>query len=106
MGTTKHGEWGTPFYRYWSNLVYRLTNKKSKYYNPKRICKKWLDFSLFQLDLKDNYDYWCSYYETDRLKLVALEPDYELEVSNYEWIPSNSKNPRYVLDKKTLNLDD
>ena len=100
----KHNQWGTTFYRYWSNLIYKFTNKKSKHYNPKIICKDWLDFNLFYLDTKDTYDYYCNYYETKELKLVAMDLDEKIDVNNYEWLPRNSKNSRYLADK-ALGLD-
>lgn len=51
----KHGYYGTPTYKSWSEMIYRCKTKGKKYYHTKKIkvCNHWLKFENFLEDMGD-----------------------------------------------------
>ncbi len=54
-GNYKHGYYGTPIYKSWSEMIYRCKTKGKEYYHTKKIkvCNRWLKFENFLEDMGD-----------------------------------------------------
>lgn len=50
-GNLKHGYFGTPTYKSWSEMKYRCENKSRKYYVDISYCKEWESFENFLADM-------------------------------------------------------
>jgi len=56
INSTKHGMWGTRFYRIWYNVKKRGTGRELKGIYPDiDICDRWLEFDNFRDDMYESY---------------------------------------------------
>ena len=54
-GNYKHGYFGTPTYKSWSEMIYRCNTKGKKYWHDRgiKVCDEWSEFTNFLNDMGD-----------------------------------------------------
>lgn len=75
-GNYKHGMYGTPTYKSWSEMKHRCGNNKRGNYANVTYCKEWADFRNFLRDMGER---------PDGTTLDRINPHGNYEPSNCRW---------------------
>jgi len=82
-GNFKHGYYGTPTYKSWSEMKYRCGNKKRKYWEKISFPKDW---NVFESFLKDTGD------RPANTSLDRINNNDNYSKSNCRWATSSTQN--------------
>lgn len=97
----KHGYYGTPTYKSWSEMKYRCGNKKRKYWQNIKYCKEWELFENFFKDMGERP-------KGTTLDRIDVYKDYCKENcrwATYEEQENNKRNCKYYsIDNEKLTL--
>lgn len=87
---TKHGMSGTRFYRIWTAMNTRCSNKNDKFYSIYggrgiKVSERWRDFMGFKDDMLKSYLEHAKLHGEERTSLDRINPDGNYEPSNCRW---------------------
>lgn len=87
---TKHGLYKTRFYRIWSNMKDRCSNKNANNYNRYggcgiTVCSKWLNCKNFKNDMYNNYLKHCKKFGEKNTSIDRINGKKNYTLSNCRW---------------------
>ena len=103
MGNFKHGMYGTPTYKSWSEMKSRCDhpNRSRGHYETVKYCESWACFENFYNDMGER---------PTGTSLDRIDPSGDYEPSNCRWADiftqenNRTNNVRYLVDGKYLTL--